>query len=243
MRMIANICSWLLRVSACFALVAAGILLLNLAEEVPKIIPQIQYQGDQTRALVDQVLDRELTKTRDLIAVELNQTRDRVLAELDRSRADVIERGDARLASIQADLNAQLSRAESDLNARLAETNNIINTNLETSLKPINRITDQMAESSELLLDCDHNPECFANRWIGMTRAAELSAESTGRLTVLLEQSAPVLLENSTRVTDNVSKITADVAEATHAFVHPPWYKKVLNVITVAGAALITLIK
>jgi len=44
---------------------------------------------------------------------------------------------------------------------------------LNETLRPLPRTMGQMAETSDLILDCESNPHCLANRYIGIARSGE----------------------------------------------------------------------
>jgi hypothetical protein len=66
------------------------------------------------------------------------------------------------------------------------------------------QVESQVSDAVSLTLDCDHNPDCFHNRWVGASRAAEKSAE-------VLADSLPRIAEGVAQTAENTAAITKSV--------------------------------
>jgi hypothetical protein len=162
-------------------------LVWTIKTEVPKLLPALQetinQQGEQTRQAalsaidsqsnnISKLVSKELGEARKLVAAELNNTRNVLSSELalTRESADKIAvMSDSRLAAIQTDLNTQIDKIKTDLNTQLTAAN----FTLSNTLEPMTNIGKQFADAAPLFLDCDHNADCFFNRYVGAARAVE----------------------------------------------------------------------
>lgn len=170
------------------------------------------------------LVESEMVLTRALVSNEMGKARTELRAGLDKV--------DKRVESIQGELMVRLDRTEADLNAQISA--------FSGAVLPIATKVD---DALPLFLDCEYNPDCLFNRWVGFSRGVEDTAMAVGEIAKLAEESAPQLLENANAITTNVGQITQDVSEAVHEFTHPPWYKRVLSGLAVAGSVVIHVIK
>ena len=169
---------------------------------------------DNKFALLDSTVKSELSTSRTVLSHELALTRTSI--------TDIAKLADSRAESIQADLNDQLTRAVLSANSQLTRTNDILDEQLTTTngailltVSNLNETIEPIKGALPLFLDCDHNPDCVFNRYVGIARAAEHTSESI----------------------DSISK---DVNTYVHEFTKPkPWWQKVINVTTAAAYAVI----
>lgn len=189
----------LVRISVSVALLLLLCLLAATVRQVIAELPErldrrVELEAQATRELVR----LELAETRGLVDRQVTTLRRELGEQLSATRTDlkqelgaVVRTADARLAAIQADLDRQLSRANQSV-AQVAS----LREEVRGLAAPAQNTLEVLSENADLLGRCEHNPDCFANRAIGVMQATERTMRS-------LEQSSAA-----------VAKATPDTAEA-----------------------------
>ena len=145
---------WCVLLASLVALVTSVILLVRQTTAVIAVLPaaverQIREQGKETR-------------TTALAAI--GDTRRELLAEVARTRGDLFARVD-RLTDVS-------ERALSEVTASVDAVSGTA-TELRPVLENAAKITAQVNDVLPMFVDCDHNPDCVYNRYVGVAQSTE----------------------------------------------------------------------
>jgi hypothetical protein len=69
-------------------------------------------------------------------------------------------------------------------------------------------VARQVDEAAPLWLDCESNPSCAFNRYAGVAKAAEVSAQETAETMRAIRAATPQVLTNLDKTTANVERLT-----------------------------------
>ncbi|HWP84638.1 MAG TPA: hypothetical protein VNN17_05575 [Terriglobia bacterium] len=192
-----------------------------------------------------------------LLVIDLRRQNAALLDTQGQARA-LLAQGQATLRQAEASLQAasvEIARARADLNANsetllgiahyqlgmanrsLAMTGWSLSAGVASAADSINQVTGQAAqiesqvsEALSLSLDCDHNADCFHNRWVGAARGIEQASLSLAAMAGAWGEAAPRqaaattgLLEKGEATAGHAEEITADLAKK------PPLWLKVVK--------------
>lgn len=208
-----------LAVSLCFLVGTAtrvvdglpGLMRFEVAEARDQVIAQIR--GARADA-VDQI-----AQTRTAAVGEIAKTRQVLVFETLDARSDLDEKVVAglTLASIHASV----------FEDKLDDTNKIL---LATALPiasaatQVKGVVQQVNDAAPLFLDCDHNPDCLFNRYVGFSKGAEQSMIAIGK-------AMPGLAKNTEEITGHVDRIaTAADLFVTKITAPQPWWQRALGI-------------
>lgn len=221
----------LIKVAFLGAFVAVTCSLIVTTTEVVRGLPgQVDHQAMEARKeLADKVdsaldaamftLNQQGDATRLAAVRELRATREQLVGEIDSTRVQVAETVKASLAL--ADRHAVA------FENRLDETNGI----LSSTAKPIAGVVAQVNAAAPDFLDCDHNPDCVFNRYVGVARATERSA-------IAIEKALPILTLEAEQTGQHVNRIAGSVDLFVQRVTAPqPLWKTILGVARDAGTA------
>lgn len=197
-------------------------------QEIRKILPMLEVQSNLLREDTRQLVSRELGEMRYLLASELENTR----AEL----KDTTLLLDSRLASIQDDLNTHLLVVGDSLDARA----DALQLSIDSILQPMASVATELEEAAPMFLDCEFNPNCFFNRWVGMGQGIERASYATADMAEaardFMKNEFPILIDSSVKISDNIEKGTGHLAVVAEKLATPaPWYQRILSY-AVSGA-------
>jgi hypothetical protein len=196
-------------------LVVYAILLVRNAIAVVSALPagierSIREQGDETRKAALSAI----TDTRREALAEITRTRGDLLARVDRltdiserSIADLSERADRHLATLNTTVALNLGRA----NDSIAEVSGVA-AGVRPALENAGRITAQVNDALPLYLDCDHNPDCVFNRYVGV-------AQSTEKAMRAVAMTAPGTLKSVESTASSVASIARSWEKQTPLYV------------------------
>jgi hypothetical protein len=174
---------------------------------------------------------------------EVAETRRELLQEARATRRDVLGRTDRQVTAIRRDAVAQLSEIRETADQRVGDTLDRADAALETisglrqDLKPVldhsAAITAQVDESLPLFLDCDHNPDCVFNRYVGASKGIEKAAGNVAEMSSDFRGALPKAIVAWQGIGDDVHGITGNVKKLTT----PKWYDRALGYGLSFGAA------
>ena len=200
---------------ACIWLVVSIVQMVRTATAVIQALPAgvqaaVREQGDATRRAALEAI----TETRREALEEIARTRTDLLARVDRltdvserSRADLTVRADAQLSALHATVAENLERA----NDSIAEVSEMA-AGARPVLDNAAKITAQVADAAPLYLDCDHNPDCVFNRYVGV-------AQSTERAMRAVATTAPGTLRSVESTASSVASIARSWEKQTPLYV------------------------
>lgn len=165
----------------------------------------------ERKALVETLSDKDAI--RDVAEKGISVIHDDVVAELSATRKGILKIAD---------------RGESDVAAILERRGVVLDSQVEnvgeasvTFIKSGNELVDrgsavmaQVQTTSDILLDCEGNPDCLANRVIGTTQAVEGFADAGRDAMVELKAATPEILEDADKVSSSLVIMADKGAEA-----------------------------
>lgn len=233
------------KIACLIAITVSGMLFIHDARDVVKASlgiasTRIGVEGDATRKMIAKVAV-DLAKLVEKHADHLQETSDRLA---DQARKDVvrfgdrlIDRADKRLASVEKKLDDQLTTANGNLNDQLGRTNDSVARVAGLSLTASSILSRVDQGLLPVLTDCDWqggNPNCFENRWRGISWNVEEALRSLPPTMKAVETMA----KETAGTTAEIRGIATDVHAVTTELVGPkPWYKKLWGATkTIVGA-------
>jgi hypothetical protein len=184
---------------------------------------------------------------------EMQDTRAALLGEVAAARADLLVHTDRQADALRRDLIAETEALRITADRRLGDTLSRVDTALATvdslrqdlkpSLEGAAAIAAQVNGALPLYLDCDHNPDCVFNRYVGASKGLERAALNFGQMSQDVRGVLPPMLRTWSRIgvdvsgtAANVDGITADVHTMTTAAAKPKsFWGKVWAGVTVAS--------
>ena len=174
---------------------------------------------------------------------EITETRSELLQEARAARRDVLARTERQVAAIRNDAVTQLAQIRETADRRVGDTLaradavldtvNGLRQDLRPTLEHSAAITGQVNDSLPLFLDCDHNPDCVFNRYVGASKGIEKAAGNFGQMSTDVRGALPRALDSWQGIGDDVHGITGNVKRLTT----PKWYDRVLGYGLSLGAA------
>jgi methyl-accepting chemotaxis protein len=184
---------WCALLASLVGLVSSVILLVRQTTAVIAALPaaverQIREQGKETRTVA---------------LAAIGDTRRELLAEVARTRGDLLTRVD-RLTDVS-------ERALSEVTASVDAISGTA-TELRPVLENAAKITAQVNDVLPMFVDCDHNPDCVYNRYVGV-------AQSTERAMRAVAETAPETLKSVESTAGSVASIARSWEKQTPLYV------------------------
>jgi hypothetical protein len=209
---------------ALIAFVIAAVLTLGTAQRVIEGLPALVHQevsdardqaiaavtGEIRGARADAV--DQIAMTRMAAVEQIALTRRAIVVQALDTRLDLDEKivAGLKLAHIHA----------TEFEDRLDDTNKIL---LGTAL-PIAGIAHQINDAAPLFLDCDHNPDCVFNRYVGVSKGVEQSAIAIGK-------AMPALTANLADTTHHIDRLATSADLFVTKITAPePWWQRALGI-------------
>jgi len=174
---------------------------------------------------------------------EIMETRSEFLQEARAPRRDVLVRTERQVAAIRGDAVTQLAQFRETADRRVGDTLARADAALDTvkglrqdlrpTLEHSAAIAGQVDDSLPLFLDCDHNPDCVFNRYVGVSKSVETAAQNFGAMSTDIKRDLPVYRTTFKSIGSNIEGITGNVKTLTT----PKWYDRVLGYGLSLGAA------
>jgi hypothetical protein len=198
-------------------------------------------------------LPNEVRTTRSALIGEIAATRVDLMNQIAASRRDLLVRTEREANAIRHDVMTEAAAIRTTTDRRLGDTLTRVDTALATvdslrqDLKPsldhTATITAQVNDALPLYLDCDHNPDCVFNRYVGVSKGVEHAAQNFGEMSQDVRSALPPMLHTWSQIgadvsgtARNVDGITADVHIMTTAATKPKtFWGKVWAAITVTS--------
>ena len=198
-------------------------------------------------------LPNEIQATRSALVGEIAATRIDLTKQVADSRRDLLARTEREADALRKDVMAEASEVRITADRRLGDTLSRVDTALATvdslrqDLKPLfdhtAGITAQVNDALPLYLDCDHNPDCVFNRYVGVSKGVERASANFGQMSQDVRGALPPMLKTWSQIgvdasatTVNVDGITADVHTMTTIAAKPKtFWGKVWAGITVTS--------
>jgi len=199
-----------------------------------------------TLAVAATVFVRAATATVAAVPAEIRLTRTALLQEAGAARQDLTRQiAAARVAALaisdrqatafrtgilaqSADFGEAAGRrlggTLSKLDATLATTT-AIELDLRPTLQHSASITAQIDDSLPVFLDCDHNPDCVFNRYVGVSRGIEHAAIDVSGMSADFRRDWPAYLKTWQDIGVQTDGFVANMNRLTH----PHWYDRLIG--------------
>ncbi|SPE26006.1 exported hypothetical protein [Candidatus Sulfopaludibacter sp. SbA3] len=166
---------------------------------------------------------------------EIAATRNGLLQEVRAARRDLLVRTERQVAALRADTMTQVSQIRETADRRVGDTLaradaaldsvNSLRQDLKPTLDHSAAIAAQVNDSLPLFLDCDHNPDCVFNRYVGASRGIERAALNFGDASQDVRGALPRMLLTWNQIGTGVSGTAGNLDRLTK----PHWYDRLLG--------------
>ena len=217
-----------LRLALCCALLAA------LAGVAIQAVLLLQAATVAARALPGAV-SRDLDATRTALIREVQAARGDLAGQVEAARKDLLGRTERQVAALRTDVIGEVAQIRSTADRRIGDSLARVDTalgkveELRTDLKPTldhaAGITKQVDDAAPLFLDCEYNPDCVFNRYVGASKGIERAALNFGQMSADVRTALPTAITTWQGIGANVGGITANVNQLTK----PRWYDRLLG--------------
>jgi hypothetical protein len=203
--------------AALSALVGYTILLVRAATAVAAAIPS------------------EIECTRVALVNQVEATRRDLNLQITAARHDVLGRTERQTAALRTDVMAEVAGIRETADRRLGDTLaradralgtvEALRQDLRPTLDHSGAITAQVNDALPLFLDCDHNPDCVFNRYVGASRGIERAAINFGKASSDVSSGLPEAVATWQSIGANANGIAANVNQLTK----PKWYDRLIG--------------
>jgi hypothetical protein len=183
-----------------------------------------------------------VTRAIDAIPSEIRATRQALIAEVQGARGDlnkqlsgIAARSERQVAALRTETLAEVGQIRETADRRLGDTlaraDRALDTleatrqDLKPTLKNADAITAQVNDALPLFLDCDHNPDCVFNRYVGASKGIERAASNFGQASADVRGALPRMLATWNQIGIGVSGTAANLDRLTK----PHWYDRLIG--------------
>jgi hypothetical protein len=180
-------------------------------------------------------LPKEIQNTRTALIGEIAASRIDLMQQIAATRRELLiqteHQADALRGDVKTEADAVLATTDRRLGDTLSRVDNALATldSLHQELKPslagAAAITQQVNDALPLYLDCDHNPDCVFNRYVGVSKGVERAALNFGQTSQDVRGALPPLLKTWSKIGVDVSVTANNIQRITT----PHWYDRVLG--------------
>jgi hypothetical protein len=213
------------------------------------LLCMVAWQAYNLPAWTERQIARESGATRTAALQAIANTRKDLLGEVASLRTDLMARADkalditsrtaqqandrVKLLTDDADtwmktLTAMTDTRLKDTDAQLTRANDslaLVTAGLKPVLDHAGNIAKQVDDNAPLFLDCEHNPDCVFNRYVGVSKGVERAALNFGQMSTDVRAALPTAINTWQGIGTNVNGITANVNKLTT----PKWYDRLLG--------------
>jgi hypothetical protein len=189
----------------------------------------------RTAASAVAAIPGEIGTTRSALTGEIAAAREDLTRQIAAARRDVVSRSDRQLTGIRRDLLAEADAVRDTADRRMGDTlaradaalHEIegLRQDLKPSLDHTAAITAQIDGALPLFLDCDHNPDCVFNRYVGVARSVERATLNLGQVSQDVRSALPPMLRTWNHIGADVSATAGNINRLTK----PHWYDRLLG--------------
>lgn len=166
----------------------------------------------EVKALKEDVL-KEVATAMDGILVEVHGLVTGALRIADSGRADLMASVDAGREDLKSVMNDRGVVIDEQVRL-LGSTSSTVLVEAGKAVIKADAIMARVQENSDLLLDCEGNPQCFPNRAIGTMQAIEGFADAGRDAMVEVKNATPEILDDAERVSDSLVVMADKGAES-----------------------------
>jgi hypothetical protein len=220
----------LLAAATCLV-VQATFLLHEATKAVGGLPVAITHELDVTRK---EVL-AQVAATRTDLGTQVTQAREDLLSRTEREVAALRTDALGQVAALRTDVMAQADQIRAGADRRVGDTLARVDTalanvealrgDLKPTLDHAASLTKQVDDSAPLFLDCEFNPDCVFNRYVGASKGIERAAMNFSLMSTEVTGALPTAITTWQGIGTNVAGITANVDKLTK----PRWYDRLLG--------------
>ncbi len=187
-----------------------------------------------TRALPGAVTG-ELQVTRAAVMAEVRAARGDLAGQVEAARKDLLGRTERQVAALRKDAMGEVAQIRTTADRRMGDTLARVDVALEKveelrgDLRPtfaqVASITKQVDDAAPLFLDCEYNPDCVFNRYVGASKGIERAAMNFGQMSMDVRAALPTAITTWQGIGTNINGITANINRLTK----PRWYDRLLG--------------
>jgi hypothetical protein len=188
------------------------------------------------------LLTLSAVRTVNALPGELRATREALVAEVDLTRRDlnaqlrnVAARSERQVAALRRDTLGEVDEIRRTADRRIGDTLSRADAALATldatrqDLEPVlaqsAAAAAQVNDALPLFLDCDHNPDCVFNRYVGASKGIERAAANFGQASADVRGAVPQMLATWNRIGAGVAGTAANLDRLTK----PHWYDRLIG--------------
>ncbi len=180
-------------------------------------------------------LPQEIALARSALIGEVAATRKDLTAQIAAARRDVLVRSERQADALRTDLFSETDAIRATADRRLGDTLQRADAavsvleNLRGDLKPALDHTASIAAQADaslpLFLDCEYNPDCVFNRYVGASKGIETAALNFGAMSQDVRAALPPMLKTWNQIGVDVSGTAKNVNRLTK----PKWYDRLIG--------------
>jgi ABC-type transporter Mla subunit MlaD len=177
----------------------------------------------------------ELQTTRTAVLAQVAAARGDLTGQIQSARKDLLVRTERQVADLRTDVIGEVAQIRTTADRRVGDTLGRVDTalgkieevrgDLKPSLDHAASVAKQVDDAAPLFLDCEFNPDCFFNRYVGASKGIERAALNFGQMTADVRTALPTAITTWQGIGTNVGGITANVNQLTK----PRWYDRLLG--------------
>lgn len=173
---------------------------------------------------------------------EIRATREALVAEVQGTRRDlnaqlrgIAIRSERQMTALRSGTLAEAGRLRETADRRLGDTlaraDRALGTleaarqDLKPTLENSAAVTRQVNDALPLFLDCDHNPDCVFNRYVGASKGIERAAANFGQASADARGAVPQMLVTWNRIGSGVAGTAGNLDRLTK----PHWYDRLIG--------------
>jgi hypothetical protein len=161
------------------------------------------------------------------IVGEVRAARVDLTAQVAAARQDVLARSERQVAALRTDVIGQVATIGRTADRRIGDTLDRADAalgkveELRGDLKPTldhaGSVAAQVDDAAPLFLDCEFNPDCLFNRYVGAAKGIENAAQNVGRTSADISGAVPGILATWGQIGANVARATDESAQTAAA--------------------------
>jgi ABC-type transporter Mla subunit MlaD len=177
----------------------------------------------------------ELRATRTAVLAEAQAARGDLTGQVEAARKDLLARTERQMAALRKDAMSEVAQIRSTADRSVGDTLARVDTALDKfeelrgDLKPAlvhaASIAKQVDDAAPLFLDCEYNPDCVFNRYVGASKGIERAAMNFGQMSSDVRAALPTAITTWQGIGTNMNGITANINRLTK----PRWYDRLLG--------------
>jgi hypothetical protein len=213
------------------------------------LLGMLVWQAYNLPAWTERQIARESGATRIAALQAIADTRKDLLGEVASLRTDLMVRADkalditsqtvqqandrVKLLTDDADswmkaLTAMTDTRLKDTDVQLTRANDslaLVTAGLKPILDHAGNIAKQVDDNAPMFLDCDHNPDCVFNRYVGVSKGVERAALNFGQMSTTFNSALPGFVKNA----DSLVADSAATANNIKRLTSPKWYDRLIG--------------